>query len=28
VARDYIRNLRWAYIGNPARITRERATGM
>jgi zinc protease len=28
VAQQYIRNIRWAYIGNPARITRERATGI
>ncbi|HSJ63938.1 MAG TPA: pitrilysin family protein [Gemmatimonadaceae bacterium] len=28
VARRYIRNVRWAYVGNPGRITRERATGM
>jgi zinc protease len=25
VARQYIQNIRWAYIGNPARITGERA---
>lgn len=28
VARQYIRSLRWAYIGNPARITSARATGL
>lgn len=28
VAQKYIRDIRWAYIGNPARITRERATGL
>jgi zinc protease len=27
-AQRYIRNMRWAYIGNPGRITAERATGM
>ena len=25
VARQYIQNIRWAYVGNPARITGERA---
>lgn len=28
VAREYIRDIRWAYIGNPARITTNRATGI
>ena len=27
-ARKYIRNVRWAYIGNPGRITAERATAI